>query len=317
MSFNFSLLRLGAYAITVVFFSYLPYFRRKADSKDHGKLPYLAIGVLGSALFIFVMGLIISDPLTYLTSYPIAQEELHAHTSLSTGKTDIFVSLFDAFGKGRIDLDLAVDPKLLALENPWNPSERSAARVSYYWDHAFYGGKYYSYYGPLPVILISFPLYFLSLCRYVPTAFGLEIIGMSFLIPSFFLLTLEIFKTVQKKVNYPQYILFSCLGLITSMTIMAATWKDGYYHEAIYHVPDIYGLTCFDLFLAMTLQAYRNKQKRFIPLGFAGLFFVFVILSRPNLFLGLALALPFFLAILFEKGVKWKKKAREETKGAH
>lgn len=308
LQFHFSLLRFASLSLAFSFFSYLPYFARQVGKKEPGKAPYLVLGAIGSLILLGSLLYIFSDISTFSTPYPISQDELHAHLGSATGRTDIFVSLFDAFKKGRVDLDLEVDPKLLALSNPWNPSERSAAGVRYYWDHAFYNGKYYSYYGPLPVIVASFPFYFLTGGRYALTAFGLEIVGMAFLIPSFLFLLFEVFRLIQKKVNYPQYILFACLGLITSMMIMAATWKDGSYHEAIYHVPDIYGLACFDLFFFFVLRAYREKKLRWLQLFFAGLFFVFLVFARPNLFLGLLIVAPFLFAILFEKGVKTKTK---------
>lgn len=308
LSFYFSPLRFGVYSLSVLFFAYLPSFLRKARRSEGGKLPYLVIGGLGTALFLLASSLVLANPSIFMTPYPLDSQTLHAHLSSSTGKTDIFVSLFDAFRKGRIDLDLEVDPKLLSLENPWEPSERARAGASYYWDHAFYLGKYYSYYGPAPVILVSFPFYFLSGGRYVVTAFGLEAIGIAFLIPSFLLLLLEIFRTVQKRVRWGQYAFFAAIGLLTAMTISSFTFKDGSCHEAIYHVPDIYGLTFFDLFFFFVLRAYREERLRGAQLSFAGFFFVCLVFARPNLFLGVFLALPFLLALLLRKGETIKKK---------
>ncbi len=301
LSFYCSPLRLGVYSLSILFFAYLPSFLKKARRSEKGKLPYLLIGGLGSALLIALGAMILSSPSSFATPYPISTEDLHAHLGSSTGKVDIFVSLFDAFKKGRLDLDLEVDPKLLSLSNPYDPSSRNGSGVRYYWDHAFYNGKYYSYYGPGPVILISFPFYFLSGGQYVLNAFGLEVIGMAFLLPAFLLLLLEIFKTVQKEVNWGQFAFFAVIGLVTSMMISAITFKDGSYHEAIYHVPDIYGLAFFDLFFFFVLRAYREKKLRGLQLALAGFFFVCLVFSRPNLFLALILALPFLLAPLLKK----------------
>ncbi len=309
LSFYFSPLRCGVYSLSVLFFAYLPSFIKKAKRSEPNKIPYLALGSIATAFLALVSILILTNPSSFMTSYPIDAESLHAHIGSSTGRTDIFVSMFDAFRKGRIDLDLEIDPKLLALENPYDPAARSSAGVKYYWDHAFYDGKYYSYYGPAPVILVSFPFYFLSGCRYVLTAFGLEAVGMAFLIPSFLLLLLEIFRTVQKQVRWGQYVFFSAIGLISAMMISAITFKDGSYHEAIYHVPDIYGLAFFDLFFFFVIRAYRETKLRSVQLGFAGFFFVCLVFARPNLFLGVILSLPFLLALLFEKGKPFGEKA--------
>ena len=301
LSFYFSPLRYGVYALSVLFFAYLPSFIKKAKRSEPNKIPYLVIGGIASVFLVVVSILVLASPSSFTTSYPIDTETLHAHYGTATGKTDIFVSMFDAFRKGRIDLDLEVDSKLLALTNPWDPTERSASGAKYYWDHAFYNGKYYSYYGPAPVILVSFPFYFLSGCNYVLTAFGLEVVGMAILVPAFLLLLLEIFRTVQKQVRWGQYVFFAVIGLVTTMMISAITFKDGSYHEGIYHVPDIYGLAFFDLFFFFVLRAYREEKRRGVQLGFAGFFFVCLVFTRPNLFLGVILALPFLLALLLKK----------------
>ncbi len=308
LSFYFSPLRYGVYSLSILFFAYLPSFVKKAKRSEPNKIPYLILGGIATAFLIGVSILILANPSSFMTSYPIDTETLHAHIGSSTGKTDIFVSMFDAFKKGRIDLDLEVDSKLLALENPWDPTIRSSSGAKYYWDHAFYNGKYYSYYGPAPVILVSFPFYFLSGCNYVLTAFGLEVVGMAILIPSFLLLLLEVFRTVQKQVRWGQYAFFAAIGLITTMMISAITFKDGSCHEAIYHVPDIYGLAFFDLFFFFVLRAYREEKLRSVQLAFAGLFFVFLVFTRPNLFLGVILSLPFLLALLFKKGKPFGKR---------
>ncbi len=303
LNFYFSPLRFGLYSFSIIFFAYLPYFIKKSKSREPNKIPYFVIGGMAVAFLIAVNIIIFSNISSYATSYPISQADLNAHYGSSTGKTDIFVALFDAFRKGRIDLDLEVDPRLLSIADPWNPSSRNAANATYYWDHAFYGGKYYCYYGPAPVILISFPFYLLSGCKYVLTAFGLEVIGMAFLIPAFLFLLLEIFRLIQKKVCWRQYILFSFIGLFTTMMISAITFKDGSYHEAIYHVPDIYGLAFFDLFFTFVLRAYRESRFRSLQLGLAAFFFVCLVFTRPNLFLALILAVPFLLSLLFKKDV--------------
>ena len=72
------------------------------------------------------------------------------------------VKQFDAFLKGQLHLDVEANEKLLALENPYDPAARAEAEVQYLWDHAFYGGKYYSYFGAAPLIAVHAPIYFLT-----------------------------------------------------------------------------------------------------------------------------------------------------------
>lgn len=298
-----SVMRFGLFTGLVFLFAYAPevteHFKKRREA---GKLPYLIIGgfAIASVAVASIAMLINKDG--FFVSYPLATE------ALESSETDIFVALFDAFRKGQPNLDVTVDPKLLALENPYDPAARSAAGASYLWDHAFYNGKYYCYYGAMPVLLVSFPLYLLSGMSYVPNAFALEVVGMAALIPAFLLLLLEIVRFTRKKISWSSYVLLGFAGIFTSMMIMAITFKDGYYHEAIYHVPDIYGLLFFDLFLFFVLRAYRKVRWRTLELALSGLCFVFVIASRPNLVFGVIIAVPFYLSMLFRNEVPWKKK---------
>ena len=43
------------------------------------------------------------------------------------GPTDIYIRQFDAWKKGQIELDLEVDRRLSALENPYDPAERKSS----------------------------------------------------------------------------------------------------------------------------------------------------------------------------------------------
>ncbi len=53
------------------------------------------------------------------------------------------------------------DAKLAALENPYDPNEREEAEleagVDYHWDHAYYNGHFYMYFGIVPTLLIFLP----------------------------------------------------------------------------------------------------------------------------------------------------------------
>ncbi len=50
-----------------------------------------------------------------------------------------------------------VDPRLLEMDNPYDPEERTRLGVNFHWDHAFYDGHYYMYFGVVPVFLLFLP----------------------------------------------------------------------------------------------------------------------------------------------------------------
>lgn len=61
--------------------------------------------------------------------------------------------LTEAFDRGQLHLPIDVDPRLLALENPY-AGPQGATRPH---DMSFYNGKFYLYYGPAPVFLVYWP----------------------------------------------------------------------------------------------------------------------------------------------------------------
>lgn len=81
-----------------------------------------------------------TNPIPYPLEGPVSDYSAH-------------IQQFDAFQKGQICLDLPVDPRLATMENPYDTSARNALGVSYHWDRAFFGGRYYSYFGVVPVLL--------------------------------------------------------------------------------------------------------------------------------------------------------------------
>lgn len=58
-----------------------------------------------------------------------------------------------AFEQGRFDLLAEPTEELLAMENPYDTGSRYYDEVECLWDHAFYNGRYYSYYGIAPLLL--------------------------------------------------------------------------------------------------------------------------------------------------------------------
>ncbi len=71
--------------------------------------------------------------------------------------------LAESFLEGHLYIDYDdIDPKLLALDNPYDPDAREAADVSFHWDHAFYNRRYYMYFGVVPVFLLFLPYRFIT-----------------------------------------------------------------------------------------------------------------------------------------------------------
>lgn len=87
------------------------------------------------------------------------------------GDTDLFTNtsgnqmtqeLVDAFERGQVSLIDEVPQELLALDNPYDWSQRMELSVPYKWDHLLYNGKYYSYYGIGPVLTLFLPYHVIT-----------------------------------------------------------------------------------------------------------------------------------------------------------
>jgi glycopeptide antibiotics resistance protein len=79
-------------------------------------------------------------------------------------RTDYFNLLADGFLSGHLHLNVAPDPSLLALPNPYDPTANQGFRVQdQIQDLSLYHGKYYLYWGPTPALLLYIPFRLLGL----------------------------------------------------------------------------------------------------------------------------------------------------------
>jgi len=106
----------------------------------------------------------------------------------SLSGNQISQEIVDAFEAGRVDLDIPMNPKLLALPNPYDWSQRTNEIGAYPWDHLLFEGKYYSYYGIGPVLTLFLPYHKLtgyyfpsSWAVWLYTAFGIVFLTLMYL----------------------------------------------------------------------------------------------------------------------------------------
>jgi hypothetical protein len=82
------------------------------------------------------------------------------HWSVTTPQS-INARMVDALLLRQLHLDLEVHESLLNATQPYNRTYRIESGVVYYWDYVFYEGRYYSYFGIVPVLILYLPFYFL------------------------------------------------------------------------------------------------------------------------------------------------------------
>lgn len=113
------------------------------------------------------------------TSYMV-DDGLYELFHMETGD-QMTQDLVDAFASGHTYMTFEPTEEILSMENPYDTNKRSelglAMNVDYAWDHLLYEGKYYSYYGIAPVILLFLP-YYLITGYYFPAVIAVYIFSM-------------------------------------------------------------------------------------------------------------------------------------------
>ncbi len=110
------------------------------------------------AALVFILGAFSMTQLSFFDNYgylaPLEGSEEEGN--------QITKEIVDAFEAGRVSLLEIPDEKLLALDNPYDWSQRIENEAEGLWDHLLYNGKYYSYYGIAPVLLLFLPFHLIT-----------------------------------------------------------------------------------------------------------------------------------------------------------
>ena len=197
-----------------------------------------------------------------------------------------------SFLKGKLSFDYEVNPKLLELDNPYDPELRVEKFVAFKWDHALYNGKYYMYFGVAPVIFTFLPYKVITgndLTTYHATQLyiGLYIVGV-FLLFNF--LRKRVFKEDR---FYLSLLVSSVFGLLSSWVCIT--------QPALYCTAISAGL-CFAMFAiyAFVKATYSDfcLNKRILYYFIGGLCGALIFACRPPLgFINLILPVVIFIFI--------------------
>ena len=202
-------------------------------------------------------------------------------------KNDAYMMQTDALSKGQLHLDIEPSEELLSLDNPYDPSTRT--KGSYTWDFAFYNGKYYSYFGVVPVILFLLPFklitgYFFSSYHF---AFILGLAAAVMLS----LVYREAVKSYIPKINCFSF----CTGLLALLStsflcyLSARSW--------FYEIPYNSAFVFIFASLYCALKAKNSLRKR-LCFGLSGLFFSLSAGCRPIALISILLLLPILAGTL-------------------
>lgn len=213
---------------------------------------------------------------------------------LNEGGNQITRELVDAFKAGQVHLTDAPPKELLDLENPYDWSQRIEAGISYKWDHLLFEGRYYSYYGIAPVILLFLPYHLLT-GLYFPTPEAVLLfgaLGIVFLT----LLFLEFCNLFCKKI--PVNILL-CSLIVLQMS--SGVWYN-FCSPLFYEIAQASGFlfTCAGFFFLLRSRVIGEGKIRWVSLMLSGFCLGTAVLCRPTLALYCVTALPFLVYGFFK-----------------
>ncbi|NEG70476.1 glycosyltransferase [Bifidobacterium choloepi] len=220
--------------------------------------------------------------------------------------------LADSLIHGHTWLDLPVDDALKALSNPYAYADRytlgSEGHV-FYFDHAYYDGHYYSYFGVVPCLLLFVPFQ-LILGRSLPTCTAIGIFAAIAIVMTT-LLVRRLIRDYAPNTSVG-FVWLAMIGVNLGLNIT-------YYcsHTTFYSVPIICSIA-----LTMTgLYCWQCSKKRdgsvspwLVALG--SLFIALNFGSRPQFLIVCVLAFPLFSQQILRHRALFSKRGWRATVGA-
>jgi len=206
---------------------------------------------------------------------------------------DQYERMAESMLNGHLYIDYKdIDPKLLQMENPYDPAAREALGVAVHWDHAFYNGHYYMYFGVVPVFLLFLP--FRLLTGMDLTTFHATQIFVTAFICGVFALFHMLGKRFFKKMTLGMYL------LLAAAFSMAAVWYSAT-TPALYCTAITAGL-CMEIwsmyFFVRAVWVEPDEKKQIIWATLGSLFGALAFGCRPSLALGNVLVIPMLVAFL-------------------
>ena len=202
-----------------------------------------------------------------------------------------YAYLADSILAGRTWLDLEVPNWLAAMENPYDAQERFDHAYEtgepFYWDFAFYKGKYYCYFGALPAVVAFVPYKAITgsdLRTDYAVAFFAIILSISIAVFLF-----RFLKRYAPRASLGFYLLSFIMFSMGCATLTQV------FYPLFYSLPPLAGMSCIFFGLAAWLSARRQDgslRKGLLVLGSTLL--ACTLWCRPQMFLVIGLAFPLF-----------------------
>lgn len=220
-----------------------------------------------------------------------------------------YEELAHSFKEGKVYIDKEVPNTLLEMENPYDTKDRTLrlqeAGEEILWDHAYYEGKYYVYFGVVPVLLFYYPYHMIT---------GLDLSNQTvnfilciFTMISMLLFLKEFMKKYFKNASFILYLLIATVLIQGCGLLYIAKRPDFYF------VPIATSLWLTFLGLYFWLSAKKGQELSKIRLFIGSLSMALVAGCRPQFLVASFLFIPIFYDEIFKKRTLFSKKGFGNT----
>lgn len=210
-----------------------------------------------------------------------------------------YIELTDAILDGHYYLNDNPDPKLQDITNPYDPDARDNGGASASWDHAYYEGKYYVYFGIVPALLFNIPVKAIADIDIKPFTCILTLIPV-FIIMSWILIYAIAKKFMTKEnesIPLLLYIMLSTIFVSGTGTAFLMVWPDMYTLPIFTALTlAVSGLYCWITSFKKTDEGYKLSN---IKLFIGSLLLALIAGCRPQMLLVLFTAVPLFWNTVF------------------
>ncbi len=246
--------------------------------------------IYDNILFVLVILILVSACFTTM----VKETELYEYELGGALPADIYGRQFDAWQKGQIALDLPVDPRLAALDNPYDHTARQEAEARYSWDYAFFDGKYYSYFGIAPILTVHAPIHALTgKLPNVPLA--CLILAIAAVIATAFAYREVVLRFI-KKPNLWLFLLGLAGVVSASGVYLGALCADMYYVAVL--SAQVFSMAF--VFLAVRAMREEKLWLRMVLLVIAAIVLTLTVWSRPTVALMCVAVFPLFIEFILK-----------------
>ena len=293
--FDFSITRfILTFSVLCLIYFFRPksgFYKEKVDFKNKYQIGILAFSVLVIGFIYF-----------YVVNINTVMKNPYVNSNYTQ-----YYDLVKSFTHGKLYLEEKPSSLLLNMNNPYDFTERKILQDKYggffRWDNALYKGKYYVYFGVVPVVTALLPYYLITgedLPIYILTfvVIMMAVVGM-------LLLLKEVTKRYFK--NIP-FLLFVLLFIFLSISLIEIAE-----YPSVYNLPIAFAIMFIYLGLYFMMSSIGKDKINTIRIFFGSLCLALVAGCRPQLLVSSFLLIPLFWKSVFKDRTLFSKKSIKQT----